>query len=243
MPKNNNLQDYLKDLYEGIKSVKPSASKDPQQFRSEVESLAHPADATATSADIRLGETAYTSEGKVTGTIEDYDGSIVAGGIAEYTPLQSNLPTFLGWEIVEHSVASDIITINGKELTIKMAESLNISERDLRVIAHVEQSKASEGSGFKVTAYSSNGCEIWYALYTSDVPLSNADYSSSALDGGSFDVVAKSSNYVGWDDFELEDPNAEAERLYLSLCLYPEDAKSLSSTLSGTIRLVWEAIS
>ena len=73
MPKNNNLKDYLKDLYAGLSTVKPSASRDPQQFRSEIESLAHPADATATAADIRLDKTAYTSEGKVSGTIEDYD--------------------------------------------------------------------------------------------------------------------------------------------------------------------------
>lgn len=234
MPKNNNLQDYLKDLYEGIKSVKPSASKNPQQFRSEVESLAHPADATANSADIRVGETAYTSEGKVTGTIEDYDGSIVAGGIAEYTPLQSSLPTFLGWEVAANKSTNTMITINGKELVIEIPE---VADGRIQVLAHVEQSKASVGSGFKVAAYSANGCRIWYALYASDVPLSDSNYDSSALDSGSFDV--NSSNYIGWDDFELENPNSEVERLYLKLTV---SSLTLGGELSGTVRLVWEAI-
>lgn len=231
MAKNNNLKDYLKDLYAGISTVKPSASRDPQQFRSEIESLASPEDATATAADIRLGETAYTSDGKVTGTMEDYDGS-VTGASVEYTTLQSNLPTFLGWEIYENALESDIITINGNEIIISMSESLGYTGgRDIQLRAHMEHSKASAGTGFKVTAYSTKGCEIWYGLY--------AYHREGSLDGGSFDVYANGSNYIGGTGYELDDPNADAERLYASFNIYPE---SMSSELSGTVRLVWEAV-
>lgn len=39
MAKNNNLKDFLIDLYEGIASKKPNASRNPQDFRSEIESI------------------------------------------------------------------------------------------------------------------------------------------------------------------------------------------------------------
>ena len=39
MSKENNLKDYLTDLYEGIASKKPGASRNPQDFRQEIESI------------------------------------------------------------------------------------------------------------------------------------------------------------------------------------------------------------
>ena len=99
MPKNNNLKDYLKDLYAGLSTVKPSASRDPQQFRSEIESLAHPADATATASDIRLNKTAYTSDGKVTGTIEDYDNTLLGPDGSIYTAPDGTKPVIVFDEI------------------------------------------------------------------------------------------------------------------------------------------------
>ena len=39
MSKSNNLKDYLADLYQGIASKKPNASKNPQDFRAEIESI------------------------------------------------------------------------------------------------------------------------------------------------------------------------------------------------------------
>ena len=41
MAKTNNLKDYLTDLYEGIASKKPNASRNPQNFRSEIESIVY----------------------------------------------------------------------------------------------------------------------------------------------------------------------------------------------------------
>ena len=86
MPKTNNLQDYLQDLYEGISSKKPNASKNPQDFRNEIENLISTGDATAKAADIRLGKTAYANDIKLSGTIEDYDGSLSGEVVVDGVP-------------------------------------------------------------------------------------------------------------------------------------------------------------
>lgn len=39
MSKENNLKDYLTDLYDGISSKKPGASRNPQNFRAEIEAI------------------------------------------------------------------------------------------------------------------------------------------------------------------------------------------------------------
>lgn len=39
MSKQNNLKDYLTDLYEGISTKRPNASRNPQNFRAEIESI------------------------------------------------------------------------------------------------------------------------------------------------------------------------------------------------------------
>lgn len=39
MSKRDNLKDYLTDLYQGIASKKPGASRNPQDFRAEIESI------------------------------------------------------------------------------------------------------------------------------------------------------------------------------------------------------------
>lgn len=39
MSKENNLKDYLTDLYDGISSKKPDASRNPQNFRAEIEAI------------------------------------------------------------------------------------------------------------------------------------------------------------------------------------------------------------
>ena len=82
MAKNNNLKDYLVDLYQGIASRKPNASKNPQDFRSEIENLVFTSDANAAASDIRAGKTAYVNDVKITGTIKDYNGTYEEGGLA-----------------------------------------------------------------------------------------------------------------------------------------------------------------
>ena len=90
MAKNNNLKDYLVDLYQGIASRKPNASKNPQNFRSEIENLVFTSDADAAASDIRLGKTAYVNDVKITGTIKDYDDVYVEGSVP-YDMLQARI--------------------------------------------------------------------------------------------------------------------------------------------------------
>ena len=90
MAKNNNLKDYLVDLYQGIASRKPNASKNPQDFRSEIENLVFTSDANAAASDIRAGKTAYVNDVKITGTIKDYDDTYEEGS-APYDMLQARV--------------------------------------------------------------------------------------------------------------------------------------------------------
>lgn len=75
MAKKDNLKDYLKDLHEGIKTKKPDASRNPQDFRSEIESIEtgvslDPLTNPASSANVLIYKEAYDSNGNIiTGTM------------------------------------------------------------------------------------------------------------------------------------------------------------------------------
>jgi len=83
MAKNDNLQDFVVDLGEGIKQKKgyPASQKiNPQDFRSEIASIQTGDDTsgdTAVASDILSGKTAHARGMKLTGSIETYDGTFV----------------------------------------------------------------------------------------------------------------------------------------------------------------------
>lgn len=83
MAKNDNLQDFVVDLSEGIKQKKgyPASQKiNPQDFRSEIASIQTGDDTsgdTAVASDILSGKTAHARGMKLTGSIETYDGTFV----------------------------------------------------------------------------------------------------------------------------------------------------------------------
>lgn len=86
MSKQNNLKDYLTDLYEGISTKRPNASRNPQNFRAEIESIesgkAKLQEKTLTANGVYPPDSGYDGFSKVTvdvagKTLKKFDGTVV----------------------------------------------------------------------------------------------------------------------------------------------------------------------
>lgn len=93
MSKQNNLKDYLTDLYEGISTKRPSASRNPQNFRAEIESIqvgkeAKLQEKTLTANGVYPPDSGYDGFSKVTvdvagKVLPKYDGEVIIEGEPE----------------------------------------------------------------------------------------------------------------------------------------------------------------
>ena len=90
MSKRNDLKDFLTDLADGIREKNGYSSTqkiNPQDFRSEIESIktgTDVKDTTAVANDVRAGKYFYLANGtKAQGLIPDYDNSFTGSGEIE----------------------------------------------------------------------------------------------------------------------------------------------------------------
>ena len=124
MAKNDNLQDFIVDLSEGIKQKKgyPASQKiNPQDFRSEIASIQIGDDTsgdTAVASDILSGKTAHARGVKLTGSIETYDGIFVTKAKlwkASVSNLGAEDPTYVAFNVPASNVAKpwSETTVNG----------------------------------------------------------------------------------------------------------------------------------
>lgn len=105
MAKNNNLKDFVTGVAGAIREKKGTTELiNPQDFENEIRTIQtgiDTSDATATADDIRLNKTAYGADGKMTGTIADYDGtSEPASGKSLFAQLvDRTIPTVLASDL------------------------------------------------------------------------------------------------------------------------------------------------
>ena len=145
MAKNNNLKDYLVDLYQGIASRKPNASKNPQDFRSEIENLVFTSDANAAASDIRAGKTAYVNDVKVTGTIKDYDNTYEEGSVpTDMLQIKIDHGNSCAYLFYDYTGTTDDFITNFSELNMNKATNMKYMFSGCSNLTTIPQLNTSE---------------------------------------------------------------------------------------------------
>ena len=205
MAKNNNLQDFIVDLGEGIKQKKgyPVSQKiNPQDFRSEIASIQTGDDTsgdTAVASDILSGKTAHARGMKLTGSIETYDGTFVTNTHKIITNLTnivadpSNATTIKAGESVhlEFTPTGDYIypysvTVTGAENSWDYQNgrlTLTNATSDVTVTINATQVGILGRSKIKFKdRLTKPSSKVWIFVNGTDIKLTDESYSGYYID-------------------------------------------------------------
>lgn len=133
MSKQDNLKEYLTDLYEGISSKKPGASRNPQNFRGEIESIVTGGGASLAEFDGVCKVTGTPTEEDHIETLYEYDGKCkVSGEPAEDIPDGEFLEEYDGKYTITGTPTTDEggLAINGiiREYKVNAGATVNAGD-------------------------------------------------------------------------------------------------------------------
>jgi hypothetical protein len=168
MGKQDNLKDYLIDLYEGIVSKKPNASRNPQNFRAEIESIVTGSggDIDLTEIDALIGDGVCNSTGGGTGggsgggstpvkmkdvNFYDYDGTLLhsytvaeAQALTELPPLPTQEGLICqGWNY-------DLETIKSYNRAVDVGATYITDDGTTRIYITLQEGRTSPVLGVRV---------------------------------------------------------------------------------------------
>lgn len=237
MAKNNNLQDFIVDLGEGIKQKKgyPASQKiNPQDFRSEIASIQTGDDTsgdTAIASDILQGKTAHARGVKLTGSIETYDGTFVTNTHKIITNLinmvadPSNATTIKAGESVTLKFTPTGDHIYPYSVTVTGAESswnyqkgwltLTNATSDVTVTINATQVGILGRSKIKFKdRLTKPSSKVWIFVNGTDIELTDESYS------GYYIAEIEMSNSTGWLTLRTKNPS---EQLGINGIVYSTD--------------------
>lgn len=237
MAKNDNLQDFIADLGEGIKQKKgyPASQKiNPQDFRSEIASIQTGDDTsgdTAVASDILSGKTAHARGMKLTGSIETYDGTFVTNTHKIITNLtnvvadSSNATTIKSGESVrlEFIPTGDYIypysvTVTGAESSWNYQKgwlTLTNATSDVTVTINATQTGILGRSKIKFNdRLTKPSSKVWIFVNGTDIKLTDESYSNYYI------AEIEMSNSTGWLTLRTKNPS---EQLGVNGIVYSTD--------------------
>lgn len=237
MAKNDNLQDFIVDLGEGIKQKKgyPASQKiNPQDFRSEIASIQTGDDTsgdTAVASDILSGKTAHARGMKLTGSIETYDGTFVTNthkiitNLTNMVAASSNATTIKAGESVrlEFTPTGDYIypysvTVTGAESSWNYQKgwlTLTNATSDVTVTINATQVGILGRSKIKFKdRLTKPSSEVWIFVNDTDIELTDESYSGYYID------EIEMSNSTGWLTLRTKNPS---EQLGVNGIVYSTD--------------------